>query len=162
MAKIIQLRDRKNKVYPKIKREIATAIVQNRYDQYQTAAWTSVNVKLNKIRSTTSKLTLEQNKIKIGKGIKKIIVSGQIAFYQDVHPPKYLLECLLLKNGHLITFNTFAYYGSTVTQVSCVVPATIIDVVEGDLIELASNYGSGLTPFKILELGTYLTVEVIE
>nr|DAX05589.1 MAG TPA: protein of unknown function DUF859 [Bacteriophage sp.] len=136
------------------KRQVATAYLLNAANNIKNAY-----IPLDKIISNTDKLTLSGNGIKIGKGISKVLVSGNVFLAASANN-SYLWTAIrkITSNGYsdggiaIDNYNT--YFAST-----CHAPH-ILEVVEGDLIKI----------FKIDDANgtirnganTYLTVEVIE
>lgn len=161
MNKIIQLKDVKNKYFPIVKTEVATAKLNTRYKQYQSSPWQRVKVNLNDINSSSTRLTLVDNGIKIGKRVKKVLVSGQIAFWRnDVDAIDYF-EADINVNDKNITYCT--HLNQQAFQVSAILTPILVEVKEGDVIRIFSNYGYNTNKsFYLLENGTYLTVEVVE
>lgn len=155
--KIIKIDDY---IYKINKKQVATATLTQRYNHQHLSAWKSAKINLNKFKTTTSELKFENNQIKIGKGITKILVSGQIAFWRGSNPIVSFLQSDILLNGISTAFCTII--NNDVYQLSCVLTPVLLEVKENDLIGLGTSFGAELKTFGVLETGTYLTVEVIE
>ena len=136
------------------KRQVATAYLSSEVSNIKNT-W----IPFNSIISNTDKLTLLNNGIRIGKGISKVIVSGNV-FLAASSNNSYLWTVTkkVSSNGSwdigiaIDNYNT--YFAST-----CHAPH-IIDVVEGDVIKILKIDDASGTIRK--DANTYLTVEVIE
>ena len=136
------------------KKKVATAYLSSEVSNIKNN-W----IPFNSIISNTDKLTLLNNGIRIGKGISKVIVSGNI-FLKASSNNSYLWTATkkVSSSGSydigvaIDNFNT--YFAST-----CHSPH-VVDVVEGDVIKILKIDDASGT----LRAGgnTYLTVEVIE
>lgn len=155
--KIIKIDDY---IYKINKKQVATATLTQRYNHQHLSAWTPAKINLNNFKTTSSNLQFESNQIKIGKGIAKVLVSGQIAFWKGNNPALDFVQADILLNGISNTFCTIIH--NDVYQLSCVLTPILLEVKENDLIGLGTSFGSKLQTFGVLENGTYLTVEVIE
>jgi len=155
--KIIKIDDY---IYINNKKQVATATLNQRYNHQHLVAWKPAKINLTKFKTTSSKLQFENNQIKIGKGIAKVLVSGQIAFWKGNNPALDFVQADILLNGISNTFCTIIQ--NDVYQISCVLTPILLEVKENDLIGLGTSFGSKLQTFGVLENGTYLTVEVIE
>lgn len=155
--KIIKIDDY---IYKINKKQVATATLTQRYNHQHLVAWKPAKINLNNFKTTSSKLQFESNQIKIGKGIAKVLVSGQIAFWKGNNPALDFVQADILLNGVSNTFCTIIQ--NDVYQLSCVLTPILLEVKENDLIGLGTSFGSKLQTFGVLENGTYLTVEVIE
>lgn len=104
-----------------------------------------------------TKLSLVNNQVKIGKNIKKVMISG--ACFIDTSNSYGYLWLSIQKNNNWVASNLTA--GDT-TFKSCSIVSRVIDVKEGDLIGLYID-NTGGTPYTIRSgHNTYLTVEVVE
>lgn len=136
------------------KKKVATAYLSSEVSNIKNT-W----IPFNSIISNTDKLTLLNNGIRIGKGISKVIVSGNV-FLAASSNNSYLWTVTkkVSSNGSwdigiaIDNYNT--YFAST-----CHAPH-IIDVVEGDVIKILKIDDASGTIRK--DANTYLTVEVIE
>ena len=158
----VQFKVGEEKVYPNIKRELvsATCTLNQRYNHQHLVAWSPAKINLTNFKTTSSKLQFENNQIKIGKGIAKILVSGQIAFWKGNNPTLDFVQADILLNGISKAFCTIIQ--NDIYQLSCLLTPILLEVKENDLIGLGASFGSKLQTFGVLENGTYLTVEVIE
>lgn len=155
--KIIQLDDYIEIIGKKI---VATCTLNQRYNHQHLVAWKTAKINLNNFKTTSSKLQFENNQIKIGKGIAKVLVSGQIAFWKGNNQALDFVQADILLNGISNTFCTIIQNDHY--QLSCVLTPILLEVKENDLIGLGTSFGARLQTFGVLENGTYLTVEVIE
>lgn len=156
MDKIIQLRDKKNKVYPKIKREfICVGLNQNIaniYDEYRMIAFDKI------LTSNTNKLTLENGMIRIGKNVKFI---------------KIYFQCFCDRNasfGYIWAYSTINYQmicddivQGTINYSSHKGQSYILPVKENDRINLTINTTQSVRPVGVrARNNTFMVAEVIE
>lgn len=133
------------------KRQVATAYLEDGAPDIKNA-----KIPLSGIITNSDKLTLSNNGIKIGAGISKILVSGNV-FLQSSSNTSYLWTSIR-KNTTEISIaidNYNTYYASTSHS------PKLVDVKEGDIIYLWKIDGAGGT-LRGANKNTYLTVEVIE
>ena len=156
MAKIIQLRDKKNKVYPKIKREFICVglnqSITNIYDEYRMIAFDKI------LTNNTNKLTLENGMIRIGKNVKFI---------------KIYFQCFCDRNasfGHIWAYSTINYQmicddivQGTINYSSHKGQSYILPVKENDRINLTINTAQSVRPVGVrARNNTFMVAEVIE
>jgi hypothetical protein len=142
------------------KKKVAACTLNQRYNHQHLVAWSPTKINLTNFKTTSSKLQFENNQIKIGKGIAKVLVSGQIAFWKGNNPALDFVQADILLNGISKAFCTIIQ--NDIYQLSCLLTPILLEVKENDLIGLGASFGSKLQTFGVLENGTYLTVEVIE
>lgn len=133
------------------KRQVATAYLDNGAPDIK-----NVKIPLSGIITNSDKLTLSNNGIKIGAGISKILVSGNV-FLQSSSNTSYLWTSIR-KNTTEISIaidNYNTYFASTSHS------PKLVDVKEGDIIYLWKIDDTGGT-LRGANKNTYLTVEVIE
>lgn len=133
------------------KRQVATAYLEDGAPDIK-----NVKVPLSGIITNSDKLTLSNNGIKIGAGISKILVSGNV-FLQSSSNTSYLWTSIR-KNTTEISIaidNYNTYFASTSHS------PKLVDVKEGDIIYLWKIDDAGGT-LRGANKNTYLTVEVIE
>ena len=133
------------------KRQVATAYLDNGAPDIK-----NVKIPLSGIITNSDKLTLSNNGIKIGAGISKILVSGNV-FLQSSSNTSYLWTSIR-KNTTEISIaidNYNTYFASTSHS------PKLVDVKEGDIIYLWKIDDAGGT-LRGANKNTYLTVEVIE
>lgn len=133
------------------KRQVATAYLENGAPDIK-----NVKIPLSGIITNSDKLTLSNNGIKIGVGISKILVSGNV-FLQSSSNTSYLWTSIR-KNTTEISIaidNYNTYFASTSHS------PKLVDVQEGDIIYLWKIDDAGGT-LRGANKNTYLTVEVIE
>ncbi len=133
------------------KRQVATAYLDNGAPDIKNA-----KIPLSGIITNSDKLTLSNNGLKIGAGISKILVSGNV-FLQSSSNTSYLWTSIR-KNTTEISIaidNYNTYFASTSHS------PKLVDVQEGDIIYLWKIDDSGGT-LRGANKNTYLTVEVIE
>lgn len=112
------------------------------------------------------KLSLENNAIKIGKGVSKVLISAVI-FYQDYDSEiEYLYPKIMINGIESIKTIASRSYDTTKFQ-SVAFPPVMIEVKEGDLITLSSGEVNPVDQCNIRgydkgALCTYMTVEVVE
>lgn len=134
-----------------LKRKVATAYLDNGAPDIKNA-----KIPLSGIITNSDKLTLSNNGIKIGAGISKILVSGNV-FLQSSSTTSYLWTSIR-KNTTEISLaidNYNTYFASTSHS------PKLVDVQEGDIIYLWKIDDSGGT-LRGANKNTYLTVEVVE
>ncbi len=132
-------------------RKVATASISTEIQNFKKGT-----IALNTIKSNTSLLTLENNGIKIGKGIKKILVSGNVFGNAQEINTSYLW--IHIKKNDEIVCNALSNPSSWFT--STVLSPNLIDVQEGDVITLWKE--DDVATHIRSKAYTYLTVEVIE
>lgn len=135
---------------------------ENPFKRQVASAWMTSNIDsntgkitLNQINSNSEDLTLSSGGIKIGKSIKKILVSGNV-FVQAQKNDSYLWTSIRCNSTEvsLAIDNYNTYYASTSH------PPKLVSVKEGDIIYL---WQISQAPGQIRSgYNTYLTVEVIE
>lgn len=125
-----------------------------------TSAYTSVDLNFNsEIAKTGTLLTFESGKIKIGKGIKKIIASTKVQTQGD----NSTWGINILKNGSAIASSFEGNQGAGWCQLA--ITPFEISVAENDLISvnIYHNVANSTKTIKSYQGGgTYLTVQVIE
>lgn len=130
-------------------------------DNYTTADPSNFEkLKTNKVFcSCGDKLTITEEGIKIGDGVSKVKVSGQIYFYTNVSLTGDSVAVIYKNNNQIVMHNQRL----NDDYEHLALPEKLIDVVKGDIINLAvkSEKTSG-TLIKNYEDGTFLTVEVVE
>ncbi len=132
-------------------RKVATATISNEIQNFKRGT-----IALNTIKSNTSLLTLENNGIKIGKGIKRILVSGNVFGNAQGINTSYLW--IYIKKNDEVVSNALSNPSSWFT--STVLSPNLIDVQEGDVITLWKE--DDVATHIRSKAYTYLTVEVIE
>ena len=133
------------------KRQAATAYLDNGAPDIKNA-----KIPLSGIITNSDKLTLSNNGLKIGAGISKILVSGNV-FLQSSSNTSYLWTSIR-KNTTEISIaidNYNTYFASTSHS------PKLVEVQEGDIIYLWKIDDAGGT-LRGGNKNTYLTVEVIE
>ena len=122
-----------------------------------------IKCQLDGSTSLGSKLTLENGSVRIGKGVSKIKVNGNVTYRYDSGAID-VTGAYIKKNEETIAQSaTYKPDNTKATTASC--SPVIVDVVEGDIISL---YGYGKSSISTRMVGdqttrvTYLTVEVVE
>ena len=122
---------------------------------------TWVKISLTRIRSQTnvptSKLSIENGKVKIGTGINHVRVSGGV-FFQGMGNNTYVWAGINLNGkSKMLTIHSGSYYQS------CIFPPRIFNVSSGDLIEISANTSnaSGVTT-RVGANNTWLLVEILD
>ena len=132
-------------------KKIATA-----YLNAEITAPSNSKLVMDRIKSNSSELTLNNGGIKIGKGISKIIVNANIFLYANANN-SYLWTKIQKDNGEEISIaidNYNTYYASTSHS------PRLVDVTEGDIIYIYKLDSAGGTIRG--GANTYITVEVVE
>lgn len=154
MSKSIKM---KNNIYwdtTSIHREIISVGLTSLEEDVKTEKFT---IPFDSSVAIGEKLQLVNGKIKIGKGIKRVLVSGT-AFIDTPKSENYLW-LFITKNDNNIASSLTA--GGMVYKSSSITPR-LIDVKEGDLIGMLIDTTAG-TPYNIRsEHSTYMTVQVVE
>ena len=112
---------------------------------------------------TGNKLSLNNNAVKIGKGVSKVLISG-IIFYEGYGTETAYLFPRIKINGTPIVKAIASRCVDTVRYQSVTFAPFLMSVNEGDLITLTSgdNSESTIRGYDNGSLCTYMTVEVIE
>lgn len=133
------------------KKRVATATISAEIKNFKQGT-----IALNSINSNDEALTLSNNGIKIGKGIKKILVSGNVFGNVQGINTNYLW--IYIKKNNEVVCNSLANPSSWFT--STVISPRLVDVQEGDIITLykEDDNATHIRP----KAYTYLTVEVVE
>ena len=134
----------------KTKKEVATAYISSGIDLQEGM------IPLGLINSNTNRLTLLNGYVRIGAGISKVLVSGNVFANAKSDNTGYTWT-QIMKNNTAISISISS---NTVWFTSTVHSPILVDVQEGDLLllyKLDSN-NSGIRA----DQNTYLTVEVIE
>lgn len=130
-------------------------------DDYTTTNLSDLEtLKINKVFcSCGDKLTITEEGIKIGDGVSKVKVSGQIYFYTNVTKTGDSIAAIYKNNKQMVIHNQ----RFTDNYEHITLPEKLIDVIKGDIINLAvrSEKATGVL-IKNYETGTFLTVEVVE
>lgn len=130
-------------------------------DDYITADLSDLEkLKINKVFcSCGDKLTITEEGIKIGDGVSKVKVSGQIYFFTNVTKTGDSIAAIYKNNKQIVIHNQ----RFTDNYEHITLPEKLIDVIKGDIINLAvrSEKATGAL-IKNYETGTFLTVEVVE
>lgn len=103
-------------------------------------------------------LTLVSNRIVVGEGISKVLISGSVYIDSGVSVST-LLRTAVFRNSTLV-FGQLIFVPANF--VTCPLPAKIIDVVEGDVIDLRGSVGSGTMRVSNQLSRTYLTILAVE
>lgn len=121
-----------------------------------TVAWQIVKLNLDTITSS-EKLTLSGNAVKIGKGVSKILVSANTSFVEQTNG---LVNIQFLKNSS--TIGKTVQGMSDQSRLNIAAPPQIIEVVEGDLIHMGLAFGNVQTNKTVSSSSTFMTVQVVE
>lgn len=122
-----------------------------------------VELTLSTLRSDTSNgyLTQSSGGVRIGAGVKQVLVSANIFAYSNSNPNGYFWNKIVRKRGSASYEVATGLAGVTEGRyVSCTITPIPIDVQEGDVIKLCKL---NTETTKIRGGGnTYLTVQIIE
>lgn len=122
----------------------------------------TVDIPLTKVRSSGTKLTLENGKIKVGKGVSKVRVSGSI--FMNIDGPAFVSGYLwgkIVNNGDHVS-GSIAPLLSGMGFVSSSIPSIITKVKENDLLFFSVDAAGASGTTRDGESNTWLLVEVIE
>ena len=135
--------------------QIITATI-NRKSFTISTSWGAVNLApFDSYVSTTNKITLQNNGLKIGTGVSKILVSASMkASDNSSFPGDKIFQ--IAKNDVDVVENYLTNQGSWAPQT---ISPMMIEVQENDIITL--KFASGGTGTGDL-LGEYLTIQVVE
>lgn len=127
------------------------------------SAWTDVLVPLELVNTIGTKLTYDSNCVKIGAGVKKVRVTGNIKWDAAVASGAVSAKVRVVKlDGSVeIPTTTFNQKVNTTVDHTEVIPETIVNVSEGYKIGLAFQTGTANTS-KTLKASSNLVVEVLE
>lgn len=129
-------------------------------DDYTTTSTNYEKININKVFCNNGdKLTIAEKGIKIGAGVSKVKVSGQIYFYTNSKKSCEGASGYIEKNGDTVVAHN---QRGAFEYVHVALPEKIIDVKEGDVIGLGVVSKQDATVIKNYENGTFLTVEVVE
>lgn len=126
-------------------------------------AWTDVKVPLEKQLIIGDKLTFDNNRVKIGAGVSKVRVTGNIRFDCLVATGAISAKTHITKADETVSvpITTFNTKPNTTVDFTETIPECIVEVSEGDVIGIAFQTGTANSS-KNLKAGTNLIVEVIE
>ena len=136
-----------------IKSEVATAYLSS--DITNVGA---VNVPLNQIKSNTTRLTLNNNGIKIGANVKQVLISGSAFCYSGSAP--YVWASINKGADSDANRVSLAIIGFVNGYASPSMAPKIIDVQEGDIIYLHKISSAGCDMRS--QGNTWLTVQIIQ
>lgn len=162
MAKSIKF---KNNIYldtTSVHRDIIKAYQSGRPVLKITSAWASISIPLDKSLKIGNKLQLLNNKVKIGKGVKKVLCSCLVNSWNSDKTGK---DACIYHNNNNICFTAIYTMNAYQNQTAHSVANCLIEVKEGDTIELKFNIGGDTGEITILGdngKGCFLTVEVVE
>ena len=126
-----------------------------------TERWQNKDLPLTKLMNRNgNKLIMDNGKIKISKGISKVLVSANMV--SENSNDTYALMVRKNSNYFALSYNTPPANASLLTTV---VTDCLIDVTENDLIDIVayfSNSGKSQTIKAFDGCATYLTVKVIK
>lgn len=126
------------------------------------SAWSEKEITLSGSNSTGNKLTLENGVIKVGSGVSKVLISGNLGLNAAFSNTAYS-AIVRIKRGSTSVFarSFYNYKPSTASDMNIATPIGLRDVQEGDVISLNIVSGAAITS-KNLTTATCLTVEVVE
>lgn len=105
--------------------------------------------------SIGNKLTINSGGIKIGSGVSKVLVSGQIQIQYSSTNQQYSAKAY--KNSTEITGAYTSQYKGGTAPITLTISPTLVNVSKNDVIYLYLTYGS-----SVIRPESYLTVEVME
>lgn len=119
-------------------------------------AWEAVKIKLDDVNYSGGKISLQDNEIKIGKGISKILVSANVSITEGISGTSQLY---VRKNNSTVGKRALEYKNET--YLNLIIVPQLIDVVEGDTISLIITASSTQSNKTIRADATYLTIHEI-
>lgn len=139
-------------------RSIMTLYKSARFSLNLPTAYNAVVIPMQEYIVCGDKLTYSNYGIKIGKGVSKILVSGSIGMWNS--PASGEIGLQIYRNDNRVAMR----FGNHSNEIfGLVVSPTLVDVAEGDLINLRFSSGStGTHNFLTDDKAVHLTVEVIE
>lgn len=148
--------DLENETDEKTKKNIATRTF-GRQNVSVTQAWGTAKVTCSGFNSEGNKLEIDNNGIKIGAGVSKVLVSAQCAGIGTnvVSGDKQFM----IKKGTETVGNSYLGGGISINFMNLCISPVLIDVQQADIISLEVASGETGT-FEILS--GQLTVEVVE
>lgn len=141
---------------PNCKQNAITATMSDNQSITTTSTWQVVKVNLDTITSS-DKLSLLGNAVKIGKGVSKILVSANTSFVEQTSG---LVNISFLKNS--TTTGKTVQGMSDQSRLNISAPPQLIDVTEGDLIYMCLSFGNTQTGKTVSSSSTFMTVQVID
>ena len=113
----------------------------------------------NSLKSSTDKLTLSGGGIRIGTGINKVLVSGNVFFQFDGATDQSYLWMAIRKGSNNVS-TAIGPWVKTYSFISLALTPTLVDVQEGDTFYIVSLEGKSGTYRS--GVNSYLTIQVIE
>lgn len=114
------------------------------------------------IEQIGDKFTISNNRVYVGAGVSKVLVSGQIYFNLAANRGN-ALNFYIRKNGSVINGQTNGGYASTSTRNACLsLPPKLISVSQGDYFDWTAYLYNGDVVRTDSSSNTYLTVEAID
>lgn len=114
------------------------------------------------IEQIGNKFTISNNRIYVGAGVSKVLVSGQIYFNLAANRGN-ALNFYIRKNGSAINGQTNGGYASTSTRNACLsLSPRLISVSQGDYFDWTTYLYNGDVARSDATSNTFLTIEVID
>ena len=126
----------------------------------QTVLTGNTDIFLNKWRATGSKLTVVNNKVKIGAGVKKVRISASI--FMDITTPAAGYFWGRIAKNNQNTAGSIISLTPDMGFASSAIAATIIEVAEGDTLWLNVDVTGAVGKVRDVFTTTWLCVEVVE
>lgn len=165
---VLKVSEKKGKILTNcFKKEIMMAYVSGRISISHPTAYHFGKINLDKSTTTTDRLILTDGKVKIGKGVKKILVSTMINIWRNSGSGDVQTDIRQagIKFKNKTYFSSFYISGTNLGQTSHFISNLLLEVEENDYIELFDNIGATIGNSTILGdngTGTYITIEVLE
>ena len=121
-----------------------------------TEAWESTKINFDNIDSTSGKFSLQNNGIKIGKGISKILVSVNSNIIEAISGTS---QMVIRKNNNAIGRRTIKAQNNTYIDLS--LSPQIINVKENDVITSTIMFSVAQTNKTLHAECTYLTIQEV-
>lgn len=139
-------------------RNVMTLYRSDRFSMNLSTSYQAVVIPMSEYIRSGDRLTYSNNGIKIGKGVSKVLVSGSIGMWQS--PASGEIGLQIYRNNTRVAMR-FGNHSNEIFGI--VVVPTLVDVVEGDLIEMRFSSGAtGTHNFLTDDKAVHLTVDVVE
>lgn len=150
MPKLIQMKDKDGKIFPKTFLTGCQCYVTTRYNQSVPTAWTTHKIPLNGYMYKDNQFSISDGGIKIGKNVNKVLVMANICHFASSGGQ---FDIQIAKNGGTV----LSLYGYIDTAgINNKSAQRVIDVNEGDIIYL--HFHTGTTGSHTIFESTNLTI----
>ena len=125
------------------------------------ARYTQVVLPMQLTTSNGHKFTYENNGVRIGAGVSKVIISAQLGTRTQVKDALYGVMIAIYRDETYLTSYRSLWIGTNTQYTTEQVSPNLIDVQEGDLITVAVYIDAVGPSIKIQTKPTYLTVQEV-